>query len=242
MTPAILILLGLATGVATFLGGRLALVLKGGTRVLFGIGAGAVLGVAILDLAPEAWRSARGAAAQMLTAICLAAGFIGYLALDRALATTRGGRLDHRAHVGPASLAIHSLFDGLAIGLASQASAAIGLAVALGVIAHDLADGANTVALSLGGGSRARTAERWLLADALAPLLGILLGGIAPLSRSAFPPLLGLLTGGLAYVGLSAVVGASQKPRDRWTVLGPMIGFATLAAVGSLLSRLQATA
>ena len=84
MTGAILALIGLATGMATFLGGGLALALKGRTRVLFGLSAGAVLGVAVLDLAPEALRSASSPAAQVALIAWLAAGFVLYLLLDLA--------------------------------------------------------------------------------------------------------------------------------------------------------------
>jgi ZIP family zinc transporter len=235
LTGAILALIGLATGLATFLGGGLALALKGRTRVLFGISAGAVLGVAVLDLAPEALRSASSPAAQVALIAWLAAGFVLYLLLDLALAAIGGGRLGHRAHVGPASLTIHSLFDGLAIGLAFRASTAIGAVVALVVIAHDLADGANTVALSLGGGSGMRAARRWLLADALAPLMGIALARMTPVPHSVVPYLLAVLAGGLGNVGLTALVGASRRPRDRWTLLAPLLGFAFMSVVGWLM-------
>jgi ZIP family zinc transporter len=228
----ILALVGLATGAATFGGGRLALALGGRTRTLFGVGAGAVLGVAILDLAPEALRGGQAQGGQVGVAAFMAAGFLIYFSLDRGLAKVRRGRVDHRVHVGPASLVVHSLFDGVAIGLTFRVSAAIGLSVAMAVIAHDLADGANTVALSLGGGSSSRTAQRWLWADALAPLVGIGLTRFAPISQAAFPLLLAFLAGGLAYVGLAALAGASRKPHDFWTLASPALGFAFIAGMG----------
>ena len=56
--------------------------------------------------------------------------------------------------------------DGLGIGFAFQVSSAAGMIVAFAVLAHDFVDGANTVTLSLAGGSDPAIARRWLLADA----------------------------------------------------------------------------
>ena len=47
------------------------------------------------------------------------------------------------------------------------------VALTVAVLAHDIADGVNTVNLSLSGRHDRRVARRWLAADAAAPLLGI---------------------------------------------------------------------
>ena len=82
----LLIGLGLAAGVATLAGGALALRLQSRIHLILGFSAGAVIGVALLDLLPEALNL--GGKGDTVLAFC-ALGFMAYLAIDRAL--TLGG-------------------------------------------------------------------------------------------------------------------------------------------------------
>ena len=64
-------------------------------------------------------------------------------------------------------LCLHSLLDGVAIGLAFQASRAVGIVVAIAVLTHDFSDGINTMNIVLKNRRRALAgAFRWLLLDA----------------------------------------------------------------------------
>ena len=161
----VLALLGLAAAAATLAGGTLALRLAGRVHIVLALSAGAVVGVAPFDLLPEALELAKRPPA-IVTAIAGAA-FMAYLALDRTLA--RAGDGGQRGHLGASSLTLHSLMDGLAIGLSFQVSAATAAVVTVAVLAHDLADGVNTVNVSLAGGTDRLWARRWLLADAASP-------------------------------------------------------------------------
>jgi zinc transporter ZupT len=79
-----------------------------------------------------------------------------------------------RGRLGAGSLAIHSVIDSMAIGLAFQVSTSVGVVVAIAVLVHDFSDGINTVNLVLKNSGTGREALRWLLVDAAAPLLGVL--------------------------------------------------------------------
>lgn len=231
-----LILLGLATGAATFAGGALALALKGRTRWLMGFTTGAVVGVAVLELLPSAWRAAEPTSRGAMALVWAAIAFLGYLALDRALSAMAGANSTHRGHLGAASLTLHSLMDGLVVGLAFHASPAIGATVAAAVIAHDLSDGVNTVNLSLGGGSSPAVARRWLVADALAPTLGICLAQVATIPQAGLSPLLAVLAGLLLYAGAG---DAALKRRD-WglkpvTAGAAVLGFGLILAVSHMV-------
>ena len=92
-------------------------------------------------------------------------------------------------------LIFHSFRDGLAIGAAYAASQKAGYAVALGIAAHDLGDGMNTVVLVSGGERASRSTYLFLLADAFAPFLGGLLTAWWPLSRFGSVALLVLAAG-----------------------------------------------
>jgi len=122
--------------------------------LILGFSAGAVIGVALFDLLPEALTLGAKAAPAAAILGLVGAGFCAYLLLERGLAAAANGR---GGHLGPASLTAHSLLDGLGVGLAFQVAPAVGAVVAAAVLAHDFADGVNTVTLSLaGGGGRTR--------------------------------------------------------------------------------------
>jgi ZIP family zinc transporter len=231
-----LIPLGLATGAATFAGGALALALKGRTRWLMGFTTGAVVGVAILELLPSAWRAAEPVSNGAVALVWAGLAFLGYLVIDRGLSAAVGHTSTHRGHLGAASLTLHSLMDGLVVGLAFHASPTIGLTVAAAVIAHDLSDGVNTVNLSLGGGSSPAVARRWLIADALAPTAGIVLAQVVRIPQAGLSPMLAALAGLLLYAGAG---DAALKRRD-WTLqpvtaLTAVLGFGLILMVSRLV-------
>jgi ZIP family zinc transporter len=104
----------------------------------------------------------------------------------------------------PLSLIIHSTLDGLAIGLAFQASSSIGLIVLLAVLAHDFADGMNVVTLALDAARGVRLAVVLLIVDALAPVAGAALSLVLTVS----PGTLGLLLA--AFGGVFLAIGAGH--------------------------------
>jgi ZIP family zinc transporter len=200
----LLLLLGAAAAAATLLGGSLALAAGRTFHLVLGFSAGAVVAVALLDLAPEAV-ALTGAAGPML--ILMVIGFVAYLIADRLLA----GRGGQRGHLAAGGFTLHSLMDGLAIGLAFQVSAAAAAIVAAGVIAHDLADGVNTVTSAKSGGASGQAARGWLIADAAAPLAGILLGRLIQLPAHTVGALLALFAGAFLCIGASELIPASRS-------------------------------
>ena len=225
---ALLGLIGTATGLATYLGGALALRMRGYMRFILGFSAGAVIAVALFDLLPEAIKlgGAAHSAGEMLTAAAL--GFAGYMVLDRTLQGAAGDA--GRGHLGPASLTAHSLLDGLGIGLAFHVSAPTGLVLALAVLAHDVSDGINTVNLSLTG-QGPKTARRWLLADAAAPILGIGLAQLIRVEQSQLALLLAGFSGVFLYIGAGELVPESHRRHPHlWTSVSTLLGMAVIYA------------
>ena len=194
--------------------------------MVLGLSAGAVIGVALFDLIPEALQLARAQADQDTILAVTGAGFCGYMILERSL---RAAAESRRGALGPASLTLHSLLDGLGVGLAFQVGPAVGLVVAAAVLAHDFADGVNTVTLSLSGGGGSRRARGWLAADAAAPLVGI---GLTRLFRVEPGPLglaIALFAGFFLYIGASELTPASHRALPRlWTSLATFAGMAVI--------------
>jgi len=214
---------------ATMLGGFFAMRFRDRLHLILGFSAGAVVAVALFDLLPEAmtFGAPHGPA---IIALFIAAGFLAYLVFDRLILIhphDHGGEHSHhhapqaRGIAGALTLSAHSFFDGIAIGVGFQASPAIGLVIAAAVIAHDFSDGINTVSFIVRGGSSWRGALPWLLADALAPVLGALSTLLFHIPAPNIGPVLAVFAGTFLYLGASDLIPEShhQHPRAATTVM-----------------------
>ena len=180
------ILLSAATFVMTLLGGLLALRLQDRLHLILGFSAGAVIGVGVLrpdprgdqpDRAPPVGRDVAGLGHGRIRrlhdprpddcAACAPHGAHGHHAEEAEPAWRRGA-------LGAASLSIHSLLDGFAIGLAFQVSDSVGAIVAAAVLAHDFPTG-STRWRRPRPPRWSRMALGWLVVDAAAPVVGAVL-------------------------------------------------------------------
>lgn len=223
---------GLAAMVATFAGGLLALRLRHRIGLVLGLTAGIVVGVALFDLVPEALELAADRWSVRALMAFTALGLAGYMLLDRLLAKIpRAAAVSWRGDLGPAMLCLHSLMDGLGIGVAFQIDTAAGWMIALAVLTHDVADGVNTVSLSLAARSEA-AARRWLVLNGVAPMLGVIIGMAISIPSTMLAPLMALFAGIFLYIGACELVPRSQSldPRLR-TGMGTLAGIVLMLAV-----------
>jgi zinc transporter ZupT len=216
------VLVSLAAFAMTLLGGAVALRFKDRLHLILGFSAGAVIGVAFFDLLPEALSLTAPAYAVPAVLAVVTAGFVAYMVLDRALppATTAG--------LGAASLSVHSFLDGFAIGLGFKVSAPVGMVVAVAVLVHDFSDGINTVGVVLGGQGGDRAARRWLLVDAVAPVLGAACTLLLVLPPQALGLMLALFAGFFIYMSTSELLPESYHDHPTalttgMTVLGVLV-------------------
>jgi zinc transporter ZupT len=227
--------IGLATGAATLAGGYLALRVRSTGGLLLAFSSGAVIGVALCDLLPEALELGQRAHPLADIATAMVVGFAVYFAIDRLATIATAGAGSHRGHLGAGSLTLHSLMDGLGIGFAFQASAAVGLIVAVAVLAHDLVDGLNTVTLSLTGGCERPTARRWLVADATTPLIGIGISRLVAVPGPVLSLVLALFAGFFLYIGASELLPQSHAAAPRLSsVAATLLGVGLIYAVVKL--------
>lgn len=228
LVPAIF---GLAASGATLLGGLLALRFAERMTLMIALCAGIVLGVALFDLLPEALALGAADFRPRTIMATVGAGIGGYMVLSRMFAASGAGRPGIRAHLGPASLTVHSFFDGLGIGLAFQISSGIGWLIALAVLAHDVADGVNTVSVSLFESDRS-AARRWLITNAAAPFAGVVVGQVVHVSMALLAPLLAVFAGIFLYIGACELVPRSyaRSPRLR-TTLASLAGMTIMYGV-----------
>jgi ZIP family zinc transporter len=211
-------LLGAAAFAATMLGGVFALFRRDRLHLILGFSAGAVLGVALFDLLPEATDLATTRYSTATVTLFVAIGFFSFMFLNRILLLHPE---DHDGHdddaaprrtgaLGAASLSLHSVLDGVAIGLAFKVSNTVGVVVAAAVLAHDFSDGINTVTVVLRSRGRDLHALRWLAVDAIAPVLGVASTYLFTLSDVKLGLVLALFCGFFLYIGASDLLPESH--------------------------------
>ncbi len=231
----LLLSIAIAAFVSTMAGGLLALGLRDNVHLILGFSAGAVIGVAFFDLLPEAINLGVKFHSPSVILSCSALGFLAYLVLDRIVAFH--GDAVPRGGVAAGVLCCHSLLDGVAVGLAFQASRAIGIVVAIAVLTHDFSDGINTMNLVLKDRGNRASGVRWLLLDAVAPVLGVAATRLFALSSNGFGLALALFAGFFLYIGASDLIPESYHAHPKFlTTAMTLAGAATLYVAIALIS------
>ncbi|MFZ3043802.1 MAG: ZIP family metal transporter [Minisyncoccia bacterium] len=235
-----IILTALAASVATFIGGSFALRFRDKLHLILGFSAGAVAGVALFDLLPEAIELGTKYHSAATIALFVALGLFGYLILDR-LILLHTHEEDEEAHTargsfGALTLAAHSFLDGIAIGIGFQASVGVGIVVAAAVLTHDFSDGINTVNLVLKNGGNWRRAFGWLLVDAGAPLLGATFTLFFRIPESVIGLVLAVFVGTFLYLSAGDLIPESHHRHPRalttvMTLLGALVLYTVVRLV-----------
>ncbi len=216
-----MLLIGIAAAAfaCTLMGGLFALALRDKLHLVLGFSAGAVFGVAFFDLLPEAIRASSTTSGPHSVLAWAAVGFLLYLLLDRAITphadpVTRGG-------MAATVLCLHSVLDGIAIGLAFHVSRSVGLVLTIAVLTHDFSDGINTMNVVLVKGAERSRALLWLVLDACAPAIGIGLTGLIAPPEGSLGPILALFGGFFVYLGASDLIPESYHahPKTYTTVM-----------------------
>jgi zinc transporter ZupT len=231
----IIFLIAGAAFCATLIGGFLALRLKDNLHLILGFSAGAIIAVAFFDILPEALELAGASYSATTIFTFTVIGFATYLVLNRlVLPHDHGLDLGQplRRSAGAGSISFHSFLDGVAIGLAFQVSIAVGAVVAIAVLAHNFSDGINTVGMVLRHGGERHTALKWLFADAMAPVLGILSTLLFTIPSEILGLLLALFAGFFLYIGASDLIPESYHAHPvRLTTITTIAGMLTLYVV-----------
>ena len=231
-----------AAFVSTLLGGFFALHLRDRLHLILGFSAGAVVAVAFFDLMPEALELGADMYSSSFLLSVTGLGFLIYLMLDRLLlmhshAGEEPGVHQHRGMASAGTLSLHSFLDGMGIGLAFQVSTEVGIVVAVAVLAHDFADGINTVNfITKNNGSR-NLAARWLAVDAVAPVLGIIATLFFTLPAAHLAVMLSLFAGFFLYIGASDLIPESHHAHPAFlttamTLLGAGVLYGVIKIAG----------
>ena len=226
-----LIISASAIFLSVILGGTFALKFKDKLHLILGFSAGSVVGVAFLDLLPEAFESADGFYDVGTISLFIVIGFLTYTILDRLLSHSHhdgeceNHNHNHKGVLGAGSISLHSLIDGLIVGLSFQISPAVGIALATAIFIHAFSDGINTVNMILRVGGDIKEAKKWLLIDSLTPALGILLSVFFSIPEKIFPLLVSFFAGLFIYLGASDLLPESHHGHPKaWTTISTILG------------------
>ncbi len=222
------------TVISTLLGGLLAFRLHRAIATLIAFTGGIVVAVALFDVLPEAIDALH--AARHVTTL-VGVGFISFFLIERVLVLHHRDEPEQaRAHArvgafGAGALSVHSFLDGLGIGFAFHVSTATGLLVFLAVVTHDFADGMNTVSFVLRQSGDRKSARTWLLADALAPFLGAIVGSTVSISEHGLGYVLALYTGFFLFIGATDLLPEAHSHPSWKRVWLTVAGFAATWAI-----------
>ena len=250
-------LLTVVTFFSTAAGGLFALRHQDRLHLILGFAAGVMLGVVAFDLLPEIAEQSSHVGGDLNSAmaramVALIAGFLFLHILERTalLHPPHEDLPDHgrgHAHVHHAppdrhhprrglvsalALSAHSFTDGFAIGIAFQAGTAIGLTVAFAVIAHDFADGLNTVTLMMVNRNTRRRSLTLLGVDAIAPVLGAASTLLFTVPDGVLRLYLGFFAGVLLYLATSDILPeAHARHPGKLTLASTVAGVAVMFVV-----------
>lgn len=233
-------LLGLAAAAGDIVGGAVVTVPKRiGDRtlgLLIALGAGNLLGVALLELIPETIaESGTGAAGLILAGYLFIHFFEHIFAPHLHFGEETHGSAVVDAHVTSTALiglGLHALMDGIAIGAAFVISPGLGVLVFAAIMLHKLPEGFTIASVMKAAG----TSRRWALGAsgilAVATFAGVLMTSI--LGEFA-PYLLAIATGSVLYVGATDLMAEANKQEGILNPVMVFIGVGMFFAVRALV-------
>jgi zinc transporter, ZIP family len=218
----------------TVTGGIIALRMAHSLPTVIALSGGVVVAVALFDVLPEAIDLLPDSTA---IGALMGAGFLTFFLFERVLVLHhRDEPADARAHgqvgtFGALGLSAHSFIDGLAVGLAFGASTSTGVLVLVAVLAHDFADGLNTVSFVLNQSQNRPQAIRWLAVDAVAPLIGATVGALLHVSDATLGYLLSFYAGFFLYMGATDLLPEAHEHASWGRVGLTLLGFAGIFGI-----------
>ena len=230
----------------TLAGGAFALRYQKYLLYIMAFSSGMLIGVAFLDLMPEivglSQSTSTGIRGLMVTVI---GGFVAIFLLEKLTIIHSEKQHDTPGHehhvglVGAIGLSFHSFLDGLAIGVGFKTSTEVGLVILMAVLAHDFADGLNTVTFMLAARNSVTRTSLLLGIDAIAPVIGALTANVIQIQPRMLAFQLSFFAGFLLYLGASDLLPhVHDRPRAS-LILSTIAGLLTAGLIVYTLERVH---
>lgn len=237
-----IVLSSVVAGLATCLGCLIVMLLghpkEKTLSVLFGVAAGIMLAVVILDLLPSAVE--QGSFRQAATGFSI--GIIIMLALDLVLSRIYSPGLKglngqafflKMGYLIASGIALHDLPEGIAITAGYSAQPRLGLLIALAIGLHNIPEGmATAMPLKMGGVPPLKILLVNIVISLFTPLgafIGLFLIYISPRQIAS---LLALAAGAMAFIVKNELLPESRRRHPNYSSLGAIIGFLFILGLG----------
>ncbi len=179
--------------------------------------AGLILGIAFFHLFPESLKLSENAL------LFIFMGFLLFYLLETIIVLHSGSEIHFKEKDDPhhakgmvmfSGLFLHSLLDGIIIGVGFQIDPKLGLIASLGVILHELPEGVTSFSLLIGSIKR-KTALKLSIAVALATPLGALISltFLGDLSKATVGLLLAMAGGSFLYISASDLIPETHEEK-----------------------------
>ncbi len=247
-TTANIIVYGLLAGVSTCVGMGLLLWKERWAlrhlNLLTAFAAGAILSVVFFHVLPEA-----AEVSEHYLFYC-AAGFIAFFILENILVVH--GSVEHAhevkgeghliaptAWVTALGIGLHSLLDGIIIGIGFDVDFRVGLVTTIGLISHEVPEGIAILGLLFGSQVKRRQAIVVSMLVAAATPVGAFLSlvFVSGLPEAAAGALLAGAGGILLYVSASDLIPSAHRQGSKLTAVALLAGVALLALTKHLLGE-----
>lgn len=231
--PAVLVF------ISTLAGGYISLHFKEQLDLIKAFSAGALIATALFDLFPEAIRLSDTPESNSFTLGLVGVGFMGYMVLSGLISGKEQGSSFQKIHGGLAagSVSVHSFFDSVSIGLLYGLPFSVGILPALSIILHNFCDGVSIISITQENGGKT-VSLRWLLIDAITPVLGIIFSCFFNLSGDASAIITAILSGMFLFIGASDLLPESrQGSHPGWATITMTILAATIVYLLSFYWR-----
>lgn len=215
---------------STFAGGYAVYRWKRDLHPWLSLSGGILLGVAFLDLLPEAFEHSLKNNIQPITVGAAALiAIIAFHILDKFFAVHHhehghnepDEHCENEKHQHTSSLLrtggiiFHTFLDGVAIGAGFAVNEALGLTILTAVVLHDFSDGMSTVTILKNVKYKNPVIMRMLILNAVAPFLGVLVGFKATISETAIAIMLSVFAGFFISIALSELLPQAHADRTR---------------------------
>jgi len=215
-------------------GGAIALRAVKHVGLIIAVGAGVRIGAAYFDLIPVAVEHL----GESVDAVMLftAFGFLAFYAVEKLTSVHVGHEAAAELHhddashrhvglLGASGMSLHSLLDGVALAAGLTAGGSLGLVIAFVVIIHRFSDGIGIVSLLLASRTPRELAWRWVGVVAIAPVIGVVVGLLIPVSDAVLGGLLAVFAGFFLYIGAAELLPeAHRNDQSRRVVVATLLG------------------